>query len=280
MIGKINKIIPMSVVDGPGNRTAIFMQGCQFNCRYCHNPETINHCISCGVCVPECPVGALSFEANKVYWDPDKCIHCDHCIEICPHGSSPKILHWTPKQTVGEIAKNKPFIQGITFSGGECTLQSEFITEVAKLAHKENLDVLADTNGSVDLSLEKYKSLVDTCDGFMVDVKAWDEEQHQNLTGHSGKMVKKNLLFLAEKGKLSEVRTVCLEDADNAAIIRGLATHLDSYLKEGPIPYKLISYRPFGVRKEFKEDSAPSEEEMIQLKELAISLGFGPVILI
>src|SRR5699024_12707904 len=120
MIGKINKIIPMSVVDGPGNRTAIFMQGCQFNCRYCHNPETINHCISCGVCVPECPAGALSFIGNKVPWDPDKCIHCDHCIEICPHGSSPKILQWTPERTIEEIVKNKPFIQGITFSGGEC----------------------------------------------------------------------------------------------------------------------------------------------------------------
>ena len=36
----VNKIIPFSAVDGPGNRTAVFVQGCNFNCRYCHNPET------------------------------------------------------------------------------------------------------------------------------------------------------------------------------------------------------------------------------------------------
>ena len=36
----INRIIPFSSVDGPGNRTAIFLQGCNINCKYCHNPET------------------------------------------------------------------------------------------------------------------------------------------------------------------------------------------------------------------------------------------------
>ena len=28
----VNKIIPFSAVDGPGNRTAVFVQGCNFNC--------------------------------------------------------------------------------------------------------------------------------------------------------------------------------------------------------------------------------------------------------
>lgn len=39
--GYINTIIKSSIVDGPGNRIAIFMQGCNFNCFYCHNKETI-----------------------------------------------------------------------------------------------------------------------------------------------------------------------------------------------------------------------------------------------
>ncbi|MFV0425347.1 MAG: radical SAM protein [Bacilli bacterium] len=39
--GYIHKIIKSSIVDGPGNRLAIFMQGCNFDCWYCHNPETI-----------------------------------------------------------------------------------------------------------------------------------------------------------------------------------------------------------------------------------------------
>ncbi|WP_350342708.1 radical SAM protein [Proteinivorax tanatarense] len=37
----INKIVDFSYVDGPGNRLVLFLQGCNFNCQYCHNPETI-----------------------------------------------------------------------------------------------------------------------------------------------------------------------------------------------------------------------------------------------
>lgn len=37
----VHRIIPFSNVEGYGNRTSIFVQGCNANCLYCHNPETI-----------------------------------------------------------------------------------------------------------------------------------------------------------------------------------------------------------------------------------------------
>ena len=40
MIGYINKIESMGLVDGPGIRTVVFMQGCPLRCIFCHNPET------------------------------------------------------------------------------------------------------------------------------------------------------------------------------------------------------------------------------------------------
>ena len=91
MIGYINKIIPFSSVDGPGNRTAIFLQECNFNCVYCHNPETINRCNDCGLCVKQCPTEALYIKENIVMWDKEKCCNCDKCIKECKNTSSPKI---------------------------------------------------------------------------------------------------------------------------------------------------------------------------------------------
>ncbi len=40
--GNVNSIETMGLVDGPGIRFVVFMQGCELRCLYCHNPETWN----------------------------------------------------------------------------------------------------------------------------------------------------------------------------------------------------------------------------------------------
>ena len=159
MKAPINKIIPFSNVDGPGNRTAIFFQGCPFKCLYCHNPETINMCNHCGVCVDHCPVQALSRVDDKVVWDKNKCIDCDTCIKVCPHLSSPKITYMTIDELMKEINTFYHLIRGITVSGGECMTYPNFLTELFKKCNMEGLDCLLDSNGYYDFS--KYEELLD-----------------------------------------------------------------------------------------------------------------------
>lgn len=280
MQAAVSRIIPFSSVDGPGNRTAVFLQGCNINCTYCHNPETRAHCIGCGVCVTKCPAGALEkTEDGKINYFPEKCVSCDTCIHVCPHDSSPKTALMTPEEVYEKVKRQVPFIRGITVSGGECMLQPEFLTELFALARADGLTTLIDSNGTVDF--ENYPSLLDVTDGVMLDIKAFREEEHRKVTGASNKTVLKNAVYLAENKKLYEVRAVIVPDLyDTEESVRQMGAFLSPYLKIKKFRIKLIAYRPMGVREEYSHYEVPGEEYMEKLATILRAYGFEEIIII
>lgn len=275
----VNKLIPFSAVDGPGNRTVLFLQGCNLNCRYCHNPETIHTCGNCGICVENCKTGALTFQNKKVHFESQLCIGCDTCIHVCPHNSSPKTKEAEACEIIEQIKKNMPFIRGFTVSGGECTLQAEFLKELLPKVKELGLSVLLDSNGTYDF--EADPELMSCIDGVMLDIKAYDSKEHFTVTGASNEQIRKNLTYLAKEGKLFEVRTVIVPELfDGEATVTAVAKELSPYNKKKSIRYKLIAYRPMGVREEYKGYRSPSEEEMQYLKSCVESYGFDDIIII
>ena len=110
IMGMVTDIQRFSVHDGPGIRTTVFLKGCNMDCAWCHNPETISFepemivdeskCIGCGRCVETCPRDALELIPKRarvaVYCNTrDKlravtdvcdsgCIKCGRCIKACP----------------------------------------------------------------------------------------------------------------------------------------------------------------------------------------------------
>ena len=245
----VNRIIPFSNVDGPGNRTSVFFQGCPFNCLFCHNPETINLCRGCGVCVEKCPAGALSFDGEgRVIWESAKCVQCDTCIKVCPHDSSPKIRWMTVEDVLREIRRSLPYIEGITTSGGECTLQNEFLIEFFTEVQKLGKTCLIDSNGSFDF--EADPRVLEVSEGVMLDVKAVEKDWSDELISFPRDVVLKNLDYLLRVGKLYEVRTLIFpnRDRENEETVRYVAEHI----RDGCF-YKLIRYRPFGVRERYQK---------------------------
>ena len=245
---RINKIIPFSNVDGPSNRMAIFFQGCPFNCLFCHNPETINICNNCGLCIKTCLSQALALEDDKVVWDKAKCVNCDTCIATCPNNSSPKILEMDTEELLKEIKKASPYIEGITTSGGECTLYMDYLLELFPKVKELGLTILLDSNGSYDFSNDDR--LLSLIDGVMLDVKATNKEWSNTLISYPNEIVLKNLEYLLNQNKLYEVRTVIFPDKDeeNKETIK----YVSNIIKD-KCDYKLIRYRPFGVREEYKK---------------------------
>lgn len=272
----INRIIPFSVVDGPGNRTSIFLQGCNIQCGYCHNPETQKMCTACGLCVSECPADALVKSGEIIKWDEEKCIRCDHCIEVCERNASPKIKWMSAQEVYAEVRKNIPFIRGITVSGGECMLYPEFLTELFQLAKKEKLTTLIDSNGTI--RFEDYPELMESCDGVMLDVKSWDKDVFLRLTGKENDIVKENLSYLSKIDKIEEIRIVCLPDrVDAEDVLYGIQGLLGK--KINSISLKLISFRNYGVKDEFASLGSPTVEYMSALEKVAYEVGFEKIIL-
>ena len=44
-------------------------------------------CVSCGTCVDNCPVGAISQGDTHMEINPDMCVSCGTCASVCPVGA-------------------------------------------------------------------------------------------------------------------------------------------------------------------------------------------------
>lgn len=140
--GYIHSIETMGLVDGPGIRIVIFMQGCPLRCIFCHNPDTWN--------------------------------------------KKSNILK-TPKEIVDEVRKYRPFIEnggGVTFSGGEPLLQSEFLLETLKLCKKAGINTCIDTSGT-GYKKQYLDDILKYTDLVILDIKAITEEKYKEITGYT-----------------------------------------------------------------------------------------------
>ncbi len=292
----VNKIIPFSAVDGPGNRTSVFLQGCNINCLYCHNPETRKVCIGCGDCIPACPAGALSWNSSDgkrpenladrkkkislfLRYDSDKCTLCDTCIHTCTHDASPRILELTSEETFKKIAKQIPFIRGVTVSGGECTLYPEFLTELFSICKEHGLDTMLDSNGTLDF--KEYPKLLAVTDGVMLDIKAFSQSDHKKVTGAENGQILESARYLASLGKLFEIRTVIVPGLfDGEETVKQASAMLKPYQSVRRIQYKIIAYRPMGVRKEYAGFSVPEEGNLNRLADIARKEGMEKIVII
>lgn len=184
-----------SLDDGPGIRSTIFFKGCPLSCIWCHNPESKNvgpelsydkkDCIRCMTCAKNCPNNALG--NNPTFIDRDKCNLCFKCVDKCPAKGLTRVgKEMSKEEILRKIVSDKPFYDvsngGVTLSGGEATLCSEWVGELAKDIKNNNINILLETCGYFNFEkVEKY--LLSYLNIIYCDIKIYDREQHKKYCG-------------------------------------------------------------------------------------------------
>jgi len=273
--GLINKILLQSFVDGPGNRAVVFFQGCNLRCVYCHNPSAIERCRHCGECVSVCPTGALRLDGGRVRWDSGRCQDCEACVEACPHFSTPRVLELTEDALWERIQPRADFLAGVTASGGEATQQLDFlVSSFALVKRSSRLTTMIETNGS--LAPEALSRLLPVLDAAIVDLKAFDNDVHRQLTDAGNESVKETIAALARCGKLDSVRVTVVpgfndtreEAVETARFLRSL---------DPRIPLRFQRFRAHGTRGAAAGWPSPTDDTMETLCAAAREVGIATV---
>ena len=212
--GIVFDIKEFAVHDGPGVRTTVFMKGCPLSCRWCHNPEGLSprpelmvktaRCRHCGLCMQPCT--------------HDECKPYGRCLYVCPEGLISVVGEsWTPGELAARVMKGADFLRmsggGVTISGGEPTMQAEFVT--ALLRRLRGLHRAVETCGYC--SGERFISVIGECEYILFDLKLADPEAHKRWCGVDNRPILENFERLRSSGREYLVRVPLIPDVTDTS---------------------------------------------------------------
>ena len=221
------------VHDGPGIRTVVFFKGCGLRCAWCQNPEGLeakrelavygHRCDGCGDCVERCQPGALRLAGDRVEVEWTACTHCQDCVSTC---------HTQALVTVGEEVTGQELTRrclqdaayyrssggGVTLSGGEPVLQSEFLAKwlpALRTTSSDDLHVLLETAGQYPWA--RLESILPWVDEVYFDWKVTGADDHESLLGVRAYRAADNLRRLVATGTPVTVRVPLVPGMNDSA---------------------------------------------------------------
>ena len=227
-------------VDGPGIRFLIFLQGCHMRCRYCHNPDTWKSgSAGCGTAAS---VKDLLDKAERYrsYWGPEG---------------------------------------GITVSGGEALLQTDFLTELFEEAHRRGINTCLDTAAQPFTReapfFPKFERLMQSTDLVLLDIKHIDSEQHRWLTGHPNENILDCARYLSDIRKPVWIRHVLVpgitDSEDHLQRLRLFIDTLHNVQKVEVLPYHTLGvfkWQQLGIPYTLADVPTPTKEQIARAEQI------------
>jgi YjjW family glycine radical enzyme activase len=196
-------------------------------------------------------VDALSLDDGRIAYDPLACDHCDACLDVCPINANPMVRKYSVAEILEVAREHRPFLTGVTVSGGEPTMQLDFVSELFRAIKSDKelvgLSCFIDSNGYLGAS--GWENLLPVTDGVMLDIKSFENSTHQALTGKHNAESLESARILHAAGKLYELRFLLVPGkTDNDAELDSLIGFVKELGAETRV--RLNAFQHHGVRGE------------------------------
>ena len=186
---------------------------------------------------------------------------------------------YTVSQLMKEFDGVEEFVRsgGITCTGGEPLMQTEFVTELFKTAKKRRIHTCLDTSGIcyAEPDKEKIERLLDFTDLVMLDIKHIDSKKHKWLTGQDNENVKSFALRLGERGIDVWIRHVLVpgvtDDEQSLLQLGEFISRISSLKAIDVLPYHTMGvqkYDELGIEYRLKGIAPATKEQAIKARDI------------
>lgn len=235
--GRIQKLESFGLVDGPGVRFVVFMQGCRMRCRYCHNPETWE--LSGGSLYTPSELFSKAYR-YKSYW----------------------------KDNGGVTASGgEPLLQ--------LDFLTEFFEICREHSVSTALDTSGNPFAETPEYLEKFDRLLSATSIVLLDLKLFHPEGHRKLTGQPNGNILQMARRISEKGVPIWIRRVLVpgltDGEDDLKDTYKFIASLETVHRVEVLPYHAFAipkWQQLGIPYTLMDAHSPTAEQVLRAEEI------------